>query len=65
MRLNASDISRASARRRTTVSRHLKRPCEAGVLECSRQGREVPYRLQAESLIGHLQDVIDYLECHR
>ncbi|MDP3871624.1 MAG: transcriptional regulator [Methyloversatilis sp. 12-65-5] len=63
--LNASDIARASTLSRTTVSHHLKLLCDAGILERSRHGREIHFRLCAATLIGHLQSVIDYLEDHR
>ncbi len=63
--LNVSQIARASTLSRPTVSHHLKRLCEAGVLERSRQGREIHFRLRATALIENLQAVIGYLEAHR
>jgi ArsR family transcriptional regulator len=63
--LNAGDIARASTLSRTTVSHHLKLLCNAGIIERSRHGREIHFRLCAATLIGHLQNVIDYLEDHR
>lgn len=63
--LNVTQIAQASTLSRPTVSHHLKLLCEAGVLDRTRHGREIHFRLRADSLIGHLQTVIDYLEAHR
>jgi DNA-binding transcriptional ArsR family regulator len=63
--LNASQIARASTLSRPTVSHHLKLLCEAGVLDRTKQGREIHFRLRAPQLIENLQSVIDYLEAHR
>lgn len=63
--LNVTELTRASSLSRPTVSHHLKLLCEAGVLERSRQGREVHFRLNADTLITRLQVVIDYLDAHR
>jgi len=64
-KLNASQITQASTLSRPTVSHHLKVLCEAGILDRSKQGREIHFRLRAAVLIDHLQSVIDYLEAHR
>lgn len=63
--LNVTELTRASALSRPTVSHHLKLLCEAGVLERTRQGREMHFRLRADALIERLRTVIDYLEAHR
>ncbi|MCR6668185.1 MAG: metalloregulator ArsR/SmtB family transcription factor [Methyloversatilis sp.] len=63
--LNVTELTRASSLSRPTVSHHLKLLCEAGVLERTRQGREIHFRLQADTLIQRLQTVIDYLDAHR
>ena len=63
--LNVTQIAQASTLSRPTVSHHLKLLCEADVLERTRHGREIHFRLRAASLIEHLQSVIDYLEAHR
>jgi len=63
--LNVTELTRASSLSRPTVSHHLKLLCEAGVLERTRQGREMHFRLRADALIERLRTVIDYLEAHR
>ncbi|WP_374336348.1 ArsR/SmtB family transcription factor [Methyloversatilis sp.] len=63
--LNVTELTRASALSRPTVSHHLRLLCEAGVLERTRHGREIHFRLMADSLIQRLQTVIDYLDAHR
>jgi ArsR family transcriptional regulator len=35
------------------------------VLDRTKQGREIHFRLRAPQLIENLQSVIDYLEAHR
>jgi ArsR family transcriptional regulator, arsenate/arsenite/antimonite-responsive transcriptional repressor len=60
-----TELTRASSLSRPTVSHHLKLLCEAGVLERTRHGREIHFRLQADTLIQRLQTVIDYLDAHR
>lgn len=64
-KLNASQITQASTLSRPTVSHHLKVLCKAGVLDRSKQGREIHFGLRTAALIDHLQSVIDYLEAHR
>jgi ArsR family transcriptional regulator, arsenate/arsenite/antimonite-responsive transcriptional repressor len=63
--LNATQLTQASLLSRPTVSHHLRLLCEAGVLERTRRGREIHFRLMAGPLIERLQTVISYLDAHR
>jgi DNA-binding transcriptional ArsR family regulator len=44
------------------VSRHLRALFDAGLLEASREGREVRYRLDCRTLAGRLRGLADALE---
>jgi ArsR family transcriptional regulator len=47
------------------VSRHLAMLRDAGVLDATRQGREVRYELDCGALAGALREIADALEsCH-
>jgi DNA-binding transcriptional ArsR family regulator len=46
----------------SVVSRHLRILKDAGVLESTRRGRNVHYRVQIDSLIGALRQLADSLE---
>jgi len=59
--LTAGQIAGASTLSRPAVSHHLKILREAGVLESSKEGREVWFQVNKTLLEGSLGAVLDYI----
>jgi|TARA_B100000315_G_C14184314_1_gene410404 DNA-binding transcriptional ArsR family regulator len=62
--LKAGDIAGRFGLDRTTVSRHLGRLSQAGLLEARRLGREIHYRLRVDGVIGQLEGLLTTLKTH-
>jgi len=59
--MRAGQIAERFGLERTTVSRHLGVLCQAGLLECRREGRERYYRVDVEHIIGQLEGLVGTL----
>ncbi len=62
--LNAGAISARFGLDRTTVSRHLGRLTAAGLIARRKVGREVLYRLEADTITGQLEGLVTGLKTH-
>src|SRR5262245_52871802 len=60
-RLNVSQIVEVSTLSRTAVSHHLRILREAGVLESSKEGKEVYFWISKERLLDAIQTVAQYI----
>jgi DNA-binding transcriptional ArsR family regulator len=63
-RVNVGQIAQVSTLSRSAVSHHLKILREAGVLGSHKQGREVYFWIEKDSVKEALQSVLDYIEHH-
>jgi ArsR family transcriptional regulator len=61
-RLNVSQIAETSTLTRTTVSHHLKILRESGILDSTKEGKEVFYWIEKAYLRDALTAVLTYLE---
>jgi ArsR family transcriptional regulator len=61
-RLSVGQIVEVSPLSRTAVSHHLKVLREAGVLQSVKEGKEVFFWLNKDSLVDALQTVTDYIQ---
>lgn len=61
-RLNVGQIAEVSTLSRSAVSHHLKTLREAGVLKSAKEGKEVYFWVDKDSLRECLSSVLDYLD---
>ncbi len=59
---NVGDLSKCCEIDLSVVSRHLSKLKEAGVIEASKQGKEVIYSLKAKNLASILRRFADDIE---
>lgn len=60
--LTVGELARAHPVDVSVVSRHLAVLREAGVIECTREGKEVRCRVRTSALVTALRDLADALE---
>src|SRR5215510_15023743 len=63
-RLNVGQIVEVSTLSRTAVSHHLRTLRDAGVLESTKEGKEVYFWINKDRLLGAIGTVAEYIRNH-